>query len=173
MSQIQGSKAARTLSGRKVLAFFIGAFLVVIAVNATFVTLALKSWSGLSVEKPYDRGIKYNQVLDIDRAEMLLGWKAAAAYDGRAVTVSLADRNGNPVDGAIVDVVLARPTSEGHDQSVSLAPIGGGRYAAEARVALPGQWDLKVAAVRGADHFHWRARVFVTDGAAVAEGAAP
>jgi nitrogen fixation protein FixH len=165
MSSHQPSKwsPVPTLTGRHVLAMLVGAFLIVIAVNAVFVTYALKTWSGLSVDQPYDRGIKYNQVLEVDRAELALGWKVAGRFDGRHVTVDLSDRDGKAVNGAKVVASLERPTSEGYDQDLPLAAEGDGRYGTDARVSLPGQWDLRVVAARGPDHFHWRTRVIVPE----------
>ena len=37
--------------------------LVVIAVNAVLITAALRSFPGLVVQRPYDRGIAYNEEL--------------------------------------------------------------------------------------------------------------
>jgi nitrogen fixation protein FixH len=171
LNQQSDRAAAPKLTGRHVLAMIIGAFLVVIVVNAVFVTYALKTWSGLSVEQPYDRGIKYNQVLEVDRAELALGWKVTGRYDGRRIVVELHDRDGKAVNGAKVVASLERPTSEGYDKDLPLSAEGDGRYGTDARVSLPGQWDLRVVAERGADHFHWRTRVIVAD--ASASGAQP
>lgn len=159
-----GMKRARVLQGRHVLAMFLGAFGLVMGVNAVFITYALTSWSGLSVEQPYDRGIRYNQVLRVDQAERALGWSVQGSYDGQRIVTRLTDRSGAPVDGATVTARLERPTNEGTDQECILTPVGNGLYEGDATVPLAGQWDLLVVATRGADHLHWRSRVIVPQG---------
>ena len=49
---------------------------------------------------------------------------------------------GVPVTVADVAVSLTRPTHEGHDFTAVLSHRGGGRYAGEADLPLPGQWQL-------------------------------
>ncbi len=152
------------LRGSHVLAMLLGAFAVVLAVNVIFITCALSTWSGLSVEQPYDRGIRYNQVLKIDRAELALGWSVHGSYNGQRIGATITDHTGAPVDGATVTARLERPTNEGVDQELTLTPISDGHYEGFAAVPLAGQWDLRIAANRGSDHVHWRTRVLVTGG---------
>ena len=162
--KVADDKRDGVLRGGHVLTMLLAAFGVVLAVNAIFVTYALGTWSGLSVEQPYDRGIRYNQVLKIDQAELALGWSVHASYDGRRIEATITDRSGAPVDGATVTARLERPTNEGMDQELSLTPAGSGRYDGHAAVPLAGQWDLRIAANRGSDRVHQRTRVLVTSG---------
>lgn len=162
MTSPAATMSDRPLTGRRVLAYLVAAFLVVIAVNVAFVVLALGTWSGLSVEQPYERGIKYNQTIEIDHAALALGWSADAVYDGRVISLDLRDKAGAPIDGAAVLARIERPAVEGHDIEVPLAAIGAGRYAAPASVPMAGQWYLVVTVDRGADHWRSRSRVWVS-----------
>ena len=60
-----------------------------------------------------------------------------------------------------VKALLIRPTSEGHDLEVKLAPKGDGAYAAQMTVPLPGQWELRVHAWKGQDVFQDSRRILI------------
>ena len=156
-----GTAGGGVLRGGHVLAMFLGTFGIVLGVNAVFIIYAVTSWSGLSVEQPYDRGIRYNQVLKVDRAELALGWSVQGSYDGRRIQATISDRSGAPIEGATVTARLERPTHEGADQERPLSPTGSGSYEGSATVPLAGQWDLRIIATRGEKHVHWRARIIV------------
>jgi len=142
---------------------FVGLFAVMLIANGALVFFALDSWTGLSTKHAYQRGITYNRVLADERVETALGWRLAtslvATEPGRGrIEVRIEDRAGTPVDDAEVRALLRRPLREGFDAKVALDALGGGRYAAAVAVPLPGQWEVRVLARRGADSVHDRAR---------------
>jgi nitrogen fixation protein FixH len=138
-------------AGRLLLGYFLAFFGAVLAANAVFVYLALRSFSGVETENAYERGLRYNETLRRASKEAALGWildaALAKAPKGKAaITVQVRDLNGEGVDGLKVTVRFVRPVKAGYDRAVALAPEGGGVYAA--RVALPfaGQWDARILA---------------------------
>jgi nitrogen fixation protein FixH len=138
----------RTLTGRHVLYWILGFFAVVLAANGTFVYLALSTWTGLSTENAYQRGIDYNDVLDTAARQRALGWTGALSFapagDGRVrLSLAVTDRRGMPVDNLEVAADIRRPTNEDFDQAAVLAPGGAGVYEAELELPLRGQWDVR------------------------------
>lgn len=141
--------------------------LVVIAVNSVLVYFALQSWTGISTEDAYRKGLAYNHALAAARAQDERGWSAEVAFDGKdgdgdgrtgRLSVAFTDRNGDPLEDLRVTAELLRPTHEGHDQLVALTQQGSGVYAEEVILPLPGQWDARIEARRRDDAFVARYR---------------
>ncbi|MFV3130611.1 FixH family protein [Niveispirillum sp. KHB5.9] len=140
---------------------FVGCMLVVIAVNAVMVTYALKSFSGLAVDKPYERGVNYNAVLAAQKGQDALGWRVSVNVEGGQVVLRLQDRDGQPLNGAGITGRLERPVSNEAALPLSFTNMGGGRYVAQMHATHPGQWDVKAAIRRGEDHYLLVHRVMV------------
>lgn len=144
---------------------FVAAFGIVIAVNGVMIKLAIGSFSGLSTENAYERGLDYNDTLAAARAQDEMGWQVAFeavpggqdAAAGRTVAVEarFLDREGRPLTGLSVRALLLRPAAAGHDVELALAERGGGRYVGDAALPFAGQWELRVVA-RGDDDVSWQ-----------------
>jgi nitrogen fixation protein FixH len=125
----------------------VAGFAVIILVNGVMVYFAMTSFTGLHTEGHYQRGLDYNDVLASQAAEEKLGWTVEVdfAETGREqirLSVRAADRAGNPLNDAGVQVRLVRPVQAGHDMNVTLAAAGDGLYSAEIKLPLRGQWDI-------------------------------
>ena len=137
---------------------FVAFFLVVFAVNGVLVTVAFKTFNGLTTDHAYARGLAWNQVVAAQRAQAALGWTAAMAFEpdgpraGR-LQLQLRDSGGTPVVRALASARFVRPTVQGHDVEIQLAETGPGRYAARVELGLPGLWEVRIEAVRGADSY--------------------
>lgn len=141
----------RPITGRHVLAGLIAAFGLVLLANGAFVYLALTSWTGLSTEDPYRRGLAYNETLRTAAAQRALGWHATVettplGQRSARVTATFVDRGSRPLADLMVSATLRRPTHEGYDRAVDLPHLGAGRYAAETLLPLDGQWEVRVTA---------------------------
>lgn len=141
----------RTLKGRHVLIAVLAFFAVVIAVNGIFIALSLWSWSGLSTDDAYQRGLTYNETLAGAEAQRALDWRAQAvltpaASGGARLTVVFTDRAGAPVEGLTVSGDLRRPVRDDLDRDVALVRDGPGRYAADMEQLMSGQWDVRLRA---------------------------
>ena len=131
-------------------------FGVVIVANGVMVYIAVSSFTGLETEGPYNRGLAYNRVLEAERAERALGWNVSVAFepngDRRGRVVARArDAAGAPLEGAAVTARLVRPTQNGYDMQVTLAAEGGGIYAADIELPLPGLWEIQTQIVHRSD----------------------
>ncbi|HEY5598161.1 MAG TPA: FixH family protein [Kiloniellales bacterium] len=139
------------LTGRHVLIAVLAFFGLVIAVNAVFIVLALGSWSGLSTDDAYRRGLAYNETLSQADAQRALGWQARLTLeplaDGQArLSAAFADSAGTPLVDLAVSGELRRPTSAAADRPVTLSARGPGLYAVDLALPLRGQWDASLRA---------------------------
>ena len=141
---------------------FVGGFGVVLVVNAIMVYVAATTWTGIAVNRAYDKGLTYNRNLEAAARQEALGWDVSLAAEATpdlagelagTVEVALRDASGAPLHRAEVVVVFERPTHEGHDFAVELTPSGAGTYTAPFAAPLPGLWDLRLVATKGGDRF--------------------
>ena len=135
------------IGGRHVLFAMLAFFGVVIAVNGVFVYFALSTFSGLSTENAYTKGLGYNATLEEARIQHDLGWQVAATIDGAVVRLAFTDRDGRPLDGLALEARVARPATAAFDGAVAFEAEGGGRYVAAEPLVGSGAWRLRVRAV--------------------------
>ena len=159
--------SARVITGRHVLYGVIAFFGTVFAANAVFIFLALDTFTGLSTEDPYQRGLAYNQTLEARAAQRALGWNAEVWFSqtnggqGR-LNVMLRDRAGQPLEDLSVMGQVRRPTNVGYDQDVILTRSGPGAYASEMNLPLLGQWDVRLTAQsRSGARFEMERRIWL------------
>ncbi len=146
---------------------------VAVVVNGIFVWFALTSWTGLTTEDHYQKGLHYNDALAAQDQQNQLGWTAKVTFepdDGAGVPagsasgrllVTVQDRDGRPVTDLAMVAAWRRPTHEGYDQDLALRATGAGRYTAAVDVPLLGIWDVHVQAARRSDRYQTHARLYV------------
>ncbi len=134
-----------TIKGRHVLVAFVLFFGLIAAVDAVFINLALRTFSGQVAKNPYEAGLLYDRTLAQRAAQAKLGWSATLATVGDgAVELVITDREGRGVDGLKVEATMERPATDAGGQTLSLTGRGDGRYVANA--TLSGAWDIAVLA---------------------------
>lgn len=139
-----------TIKGWHVLTALVLFFGLIIAVDAVFITLAYRTFSGEAAKNPYEAGLLYNRTLDQRRREAALGWSATIEEDaGDVVLVRVTDRAGKPLEGLTVSGALERPATTRGTRAVRFAAVAPGVYRADA-APLDGAWDLHVV-IRSAD----------------------
>jgi nitrogen fixation protein FixH len=148
---------------------FVGAFAVIIAVNAVMVWHAVSSFSGVAVQGPFDRGRNYDAVIAEAERQRALGWTMAVALEGGRLTVRAAGPDGRPLDRLEITAVLTRPAEALPPVPVALVAEGGGRYSGVVRAPKPGLWDARLTLVgRGPGERVETVERVVADAAAVA-----
>lgn len=134
---------------------FVAGMTLVVAVNGVLVYFAIGSWSGLVVEKPYERGVQYNRLLEAAARQEALGWRFDIALengDGTTrIVVSAADAAGRPLGGLTLRATLERPLEREAHEAIPLVEEQPGRYAAAIERLRPGQWQTRLVAERGHD----------------------
>ncbi len=155
------------MTGRKVLAMLLGFFALIVLVNGIFLYFALTSFSGLSTDNAYVKGLNYNQTLAQGRAQKAAGWELAAethrTSPGQPVVlrIRITDGEGRALENLTLSGQLRRPTHAGADLPLTFRPIGDGSYQADV-AAGAGQWDLALSVpVEGADAYRWEKRLWL------------
>ena len=122
--------------------------LVVIAVNGGMVCAALWSFPGQAGDEGFELNNHYDAVLAQAERQAALGWTIAARADeaSRMVVVTLSDRGGAPLLGAVITATAERPLGAARTRRLGFRELGGGRYVADTALPVPGQWDVMVAA---------------------------
>ena len=139
-----------TLTGRRVLAYLLGFFGLIFAVNGVFVYFALSTFNGVHTENAYIKGLNYNATIEAAEQQAALGWRMETVLTptdrGGILTVTMHTANGEPVDGLGIDGMFLRPAQDGLDRPVVLQQVGAGRYDALVELPVRGQWDLRLVA---------------------------
>jgi len=140
---------------------FVWFFVVLAAIQGVMIWFAIESFSGLTAEDAYQRGIAYNRTIAAKEAETALGWQVtltwqadrSAAGKGR-LELQLEDRLGQPLQGAEIKARLRRPLGPATVTDTPLAAAGPGLYGADLSLPLRGQWDvdLDITTASGNDH---------------------
>ncbi|MBM5782831.1 MAG: hypothetical protein FJ368_05360 [Pelagibacterales bacterium] len=137
--------------------FFFAFFAVVFAVDIFYIYISKKTWRGVVIEDSYQRGLKYNEVLDAQKKQQSLGWKAKVFFDNKGnksgiLTFELLDENLRNIADAKVTVELRRPAQEGFDFNKEMK-VDGNQYIADIDFPLKGQWDFIVTAALDQNSF--------------------
>ncbi|MGF1561082.1 MAG: FixH family protein [Geminicoccaceae bacterium] len=131
--------------------YFVGFFGVMLIANGTMVYFATTTFGGLWTDRPYERGIRYNETLEQMAAQEALGWESTISLEQRAdlsgdLEVQLIDADGQGINRADMRAKVVRPLEKGHEQVLVLTNVGDGRYTAPVQLAMPGQWEVRVHA---------------------------
>lgn len=149
--------------------FIITAFFSIILIaNIYLVYAAAKSYDGLVSANYYERGLKYNDVIQQEKRQRELGWNldlSVAHLEKNKVLarIFLADKNKLPIDTATAKLEFIRPTSAGRDMAVELDNAGKGVYTGEVILPFSGNWDVKVIAAKDNDRFEETKRIRIDE----------
>jgi len=138
----------KKLQGKHVLFMLLGFFGYMLLANGTFVYFALTTFSGLSEENPYIKGVSYNKAIEAERLQRARGWVTeltAKSVGAKAVEigVSLSDKNGKVIKARSASGRLLRPAMAGEDISFDLVSSETG-FEAVVVAPDPGQWTLSI-----------------------------
>jgi nitrogen fixation protein FixH len=136
---------------------FIGFMAFVVVVNGVMVYFALSTFTGTTVDRAYERGRLYNEVLAEAERQASFGWRFELAWTpsgdplaGRIV-VAATDRDGAPLEGLAIEGRVLRPLGRPEPIPLAFAQAGSGRYVVPVMLDGAGQWEVRLAARRGRD----------------------
>lgn len=143
------------LTGRGVLVWLLGFFGVILAMNAWYITLSVRTFRGEDEQLPYLQGVTYNRTLARRAEQKALDWRAKVTLSrlpsGAArILVRLDDEAGRPLRDLALAGVLRHPADETRDRPLALKPVASGLYQAELPGVAPGAWDVALHARSGA-----------------------
>lgn len=131
------------LRGWHVLVMILVFFGVTIGVNATFATIAFRTFPGEDVPRSYVQGLHYNDTLERRHAQAELGWSARFnAVDG-ALLLEVLDAEGAAVPGLSLTGSMVHPDTM-QDCAISFAADRPGLYRAPLTCETDGRWRVRV-----------------------------
>jgi nitrogen fixation protein FixH len=157
----------RRLTGRAVFIILVAFFGIVFTVNAVMISLALDTLPGTVTDSAYRASQRYNQTLAEARERAERGWTVDAHVAREpsgtaAVTMSLRDRSGAPLERVTVTARLLHPAHRSNDRAFDVGRTGPGAFAGTADHVAPGAYDLVIAIEReGETPFRTRNRVIL------------
>lgn len=137
--------SSRPFNGYHMTAILMGGFAVVIGVNVTMATFALRTFGGTVVDNSYVASQRFDGWLNAARRQQHLGWAAShATVVNRELSIHLSNAAG-PVRHAMVRVELKHPLGREPDRAGTLRESAPGIYSAT--IDMPrGRWKLRIVA---------------------------
>lgn len=136
-------------TGRRILAWLVGSFVVIFGANFALIYIALTTLHGEEVENSYDASQVYNQKIAAADAQEKLGWKVDISTrqenGGVRLVADIRDKSGAPVSGLAVTAKFMHPFNRFLDRQVVLASDGA-EYEGFSADVKPGRWTLDVEA---------------------------
>lgn len=142
---------------------FVAGFATVVAVNATMITFAVGSFSGLYTSKPRERGLQYNAVVAEQKARDALGWRIDTTWrpESGRLEIAVSDATGQPLAGARVFAELVRPAEKRPPVGVTLAMVDAGKFVGHVELPARGNWDVDVVVEHQGSRFAQTRRLFL------------
>jgi nitrogen fixation protein FixH len=124
------------VTGRFVLACFVGFFLAVAAVNAVMIRFAVTTFGGVETDSSYKAGLAFKAETAASIAQAARGWKVDVRIEPAggsvAVNVAVRDAAGLAVPNLAADVSLAHPADRRRDVAMSVSEQSAGVFRATA-----------------------------------------
>lgn len=139
--------------GTWVLLCFVAFFALVAAVNAVFISTALKTHSGVVTDQPYEKGLAYNEMLARAGEQPAVDHKPS--WQDGVLSWTLHDANGKPIE-AEVTALLYRSVKDGSDFNVTLKPAEDGIYEANIDLPMKGRWEAQLKAIWKSSQYQTR-----------------
>lgn len=161
--------AAPRSSGRAWLLMVVGLLAMNASIVAATVFFAVRDDSAATEPNYYAKAVAYGDTIRLREAGKRLGWKAEPtlrpAADGLSMelAVTVTDRDGVPIDGAAVTAEAFANARSGDRQSLQLARLAGGEYAAPVRITRSGLWRVRLLVRRADDAFAYETDLLVPD----------
>lgn len=162
--QAPAQKKPRVLTGRAVLLWLVGFFVVVFAVNAVLVRAAISTFGGVETLSSYKAGLQFEHEAGLAQRQDALHWQVSGkltrdSAGAAQLDVTARDAAGAPLAGLTADARLAHPADDRLDHVIAVRPVAAGVFHGAAQ-AQPGQWELIIDLYRGDERvFRSRSRV--------------
>jgi nitrogen fixation protein FixH len=134
----------RPLNGWWVFSAFALFFGVIVIVNSVFITMALRTHSGVVTEDAYRKGLTYNEKLEQARNQPDI--KSALHFENNILHWNIADQTGAAIENATVTANFMRPIKDGDDFNAELHHDGNGVYSIQPEFPVNGSWKVILSA---------------------------
>lgn len=135
------------MKGWHALMWFAGFFGLMFFVNGIFLWTAITTFPGEDVQKSYATGLDYNREIARRALQAEAGWTAEIGLaDAGELRVRLLSKDGSALPAAGTHLQMRHPADRNLDQSLDMAPLGGGEYSARIDTLAPGNWTVQFTA---------------------------
>lgn len=138
------------IRGWHVLAMFAAFFAAIVAANAIFITLAVRTFPGEEEKKSYLQGLHYNQRLEEREAQAALGWHVEIAQvrmeRDPGIELSFVSATLTPLTGLRVTGKMSGLVDDKDDRALDFFEAAPGVYRARTQGIDSGVWRLDATA---------------------------
>lgn len=136
-------KKTKPKDGKNFLMMLLAFFFVMCSANAVFVYFALHTYAGTVTDRPYEKGLEYNKVIEAAQTQKDTGVLSDFKFDEGEYVITLQTSDGTPIDDASIRTNMVRAIKAGSDFDIDLVHKGNGRYAANIKTPYAGLWIAK------------------------------
>lgn len=130
--------------GRSVFFMFLAFFGLIILVNSVFIYNALDTHPGVITQNPYEKGLKYNEMLEKARSQPQI--QSEINYQNGILSWTLRDESATYIENAHITVKLIRPIKDGDDIETVMDYKGDGLYEVALDLPFEGKWNAHLKA---------------------------
>jgi len=137
--------------------------MVGLAAVVTTVIVGSRSFEGIVVDKPYERGLSWDKEQKertVSGLNIEIKNKTFTVGENDLI-IQVTDREGKPVPDAVLMLTVSRPSTNAYDRTYRLEVAKGGMYSASVALALYGHWDLRITIVRNGQNLLFPQKIFV------------
>jgi nitrogen fixation protein FixH len=141
--------------------YFVVFFVVLIVIDGTMVTIAVKTQTGTITDHPYEKGLAYNQVVKDSDMQAALGWKGNIDFKDGEISFTLKDKTGHAISADKVLASFTRPTQAGMDFTQPMQISEGTYFILKPAFPVKGLWEVRVYVESKAGQFQHSKRIVV------------
>lgn len=148
-------------TARQVILGFVAFFVLLIAVQAAFITIAISTHTGVVSTQPYRKGLNYGDRIAFADAQEKRGWQETFTLspDQNQLTFRLAEKDGTAIPALKVRGTLSRPVHKNDDRDLTFNQTAEGSFSADLAPSLSGAFIADVEVRKGrSDTLVWRSR---------------
>ncbi|MFC7290520.1 FixH family protein [Hirschia litorea] len=144
----------KQITGYHVLFILLSFFAIVFGVNALFITKAISSFPGETSKKSYLQGINYNETLEENQKQNLLGWTAQIGVTQsnspkttKHLVSAFYDQEKQALRDLDVTAHLVQFSNDHLTFETQLSKDSIGNYSADLKMIPSGRWRVSLKAV--------------------------
>ena len=137
--------------------------IVALAAVVTAVIIGSRSFEGIVVDKPYERGLSWDREQK-ERTESGLdvAIKNKTFTPGKNdLVIQVTDREQKPVPDAVLILTVSRPSTNAYDRTYRLTGSKKGLYGTSVELPLYGHWDLQITIMRNEQNLLFQRKIFI------------
>ena len=140
--------------------------IVGLAAVAGPIIVGIKSFDGTVTENAYEKGLVWD---DVQKKKTDLGWNVHIREDtfrtgDHELLISVQDKNGKPLAGSAIAVMIGRPGSSEYDKQADAEEQEEGLYMVKTDFPVYGYWDIQINVTHDNETLLFTRRIFAEKG---------